>query len=203
LELQRHHPSDLSTPVRDHARRPVDVAELTGRLVKGDDMAYRTFHEAYCTRLSRYLIVAAAGNEEAMREALQETYRRVVKHIRVFSDEATFWSWLTVLARSAFADESRKRRRYFAFLDRFTRYATSAPDRHHGDPLGEALERHLAGLPVQERALLESKYFERQSVSAIAARLQTTEKAVESRLSRIRQKLKAAVLADLKHEPLP
>ncbi len=164
-------------------------------------MAYRAFHEAYCTRLSRYLLVVSAGNEEAMREALQETYRRMVKYIRVFSDEATFWSWLTVLARSALADEGRKRRRYLAFLDRFTRHAAVAPAGRGGDPLGETLERNLAGLPADERTLLEAKYFERQSVSAIAARLQTTEKAVESRLTRLRQKLKAAVLADLHHEP--
>ena len=164
-------------------------------------MAYRTFHETYCTRLARYLLVVAAGNEEAMREALQEAYRRVVKHIRVFSDEAAFWSWLTVLARTALADEGRKRRRYLAFLDRFTRHANVAPARRGGDPLGEALQRHLAGLPAYERALLEAKYLERQSVSDLAARLQTTEKAVESRLSRLRQKLKAAVLADLQHEP--
>ena len=166
-------------------------------------MAYRTFHEAYCVRLSRYLLVVAAGNEEAMREALQETYRRMVRHIRVFSDEAAFWSWLTVLARSAFVDQGRKRRRYLAFLDRFRSHAAIAPTLCDDDPLGDALERNLACLPVGERALLESKYFERQSVSAIAARLQTTEKAVESRLTRIRQKLKAAVLADLKDEPHP
>ena len=166
-------------------------------------MAYRTFHEAYCVRLSRSLLVVAAGNEEAMREALQETYRRMVRHIRVFSDEAAFWSWLTVLARSAFVDQGRKRRRYLACLDRFRSHAAIAPTLCDDDPLGDALERNLACLPVDERALLESKYFERQSVSAIAARLQTTEKAVESRLTRIRQKLKAAVLADLKDEPHP
>jgi DNA-directed RNA polymerase specialized sigma24 family protein len=38
-------------------------------------------------------------------------------------------------------------------------------------------------------------------VREIAAELQTTEKAVESKLSRIRRKLKDAVLAELNHEP--
>jgi RNA polymerase sigma-70 factor (ECF subfamily) len=203
LELKQHHPSDPSDLADDGARPTFDIAALTRQLVAGDDMAYRTFHEAYCVRLSRYLLVVTAGNEEAMREALQETYRRVAKHVRVFSDEAVFWSWLTVLARSAFVDEGRKRRRYLAFLDRFRHHAAIAPAMWDGDPLGEALERNLACLPVDERSLLESKYFERQSVSAIASQLQTTEKAIESRLTRIRQKLKAAVLADLIHEPHP
>lgn len=164
-------------------------------------MAYRTFHEAYYTRLSRYLLVVAVGDEEAVREALQETYRRLVKHIRVFADETVFWSWLTVLARTALADHRRKRRRYRAFLDRFKHQAAIAEPSSVGDSLGKALERHLAILPPDERELLEWKYFEHESVSSIAQRLQTTEKAVESRLGRIRQKLKSAVLAELKHEP--
>lgn len=179
-----------------------DVTALTRALTEGNDMAYRTFHEAYYTRLSRYLLVVTAGDEEAVREALQETYRRVVKHIRVFADETVFWSWLTVLARTALADQRRKRRRYLAFLDRFKNQAAIAEPPGVGDPLGKALERHLAILPTDERELIEWKYFEHESISAIARRRQMTEKAVESRLGRIRQKLKAAVLAELKHEPL-
>lgn len=164
-------------------------------------MAYRAFHKTYFPRLSRYLLVVTAGDEDAMREALQETYRRLVKHIRVFSNESVFWSWLTVLARTALADQRRKHRRYLAFLDRFGRHEASAAPTSDGDPLSEALEHHLEDLPDDERALLEWKYFEHESVASIARRLQITEKAVESRLGRIRQKLKAAVLAELKHEP--
>jgi RNA polymerase sigma-70 factor, ECF subfamily len=170
----------------------------------GDEMAYRSFHEAYLPRLSRYLLVVAAGNEDAMREALQETFRRVVKHIRVFNDEAVFWSWLTVVARSALADEGRKRRRYLAFLDRFTRHVatveTPVPEAGEETRLDESLAHNLASLPADERELIEWKYFERCSVSEIAERLQTTEGAVESRLVRVRRKLKTALLASLKNE---
>ena len=45
---------------------------------------------------------------------------------------------------------------------------------------------------------MEQKYFERESVRDIAARLQTSEKAVESRLVRVRYKLKEAVLDELR-----
>jgi RNA polymerase sigma-70 factor (ECF subfamily) len=201
LELDLHHPGDRSNRAHDKARSNFDIAELTRQLVDGNEMAYRTFHETYCFRLSRYLLVIASGNEQATRDALQETYRRVVRHIRIFSDEATFWSWLTVLARSAFADEGRKRRRYLAFLDHFRHHVAIAPARLANDPLGESLEHHLSCLPVDERALLEAKYSERQPVREIATRLEITEKAVESRLTRIREKLRQAVLADLKHDP--
>ena len=200
-----HHPSDCSAAADESAREPLDVAALTRRMVEGEDMAYRTFYNAYFDRLMRYLFVVAGGDEQTARETLQATFVRVVRHIKVFPDEAAFWRWLTVLARSAFTDETRKRRRYFAFLDRFTRHAdiqsgvadTSEADEH----LRALLRRGLASLPADERQLLERKYLAERSVRDIAGELQTSEKAIESRLVRIRRKLKETLLALLKNEP--
>lgn len=182
-----------------------DVAALTRRMAEGDEMAWRTFYDAYFDRLWRYLLVVAAGNEDAAREALQATLVRVTRHIKVFQSEDVFWSWLTVLARSAFSDETRKRRRYFSFLEQFTQHAAvesdGASDNQTDERLRILLEHHVASLPPDERKLVEQKYFARRAIREIAGELQTTEKAVESKLSRIRRKLKDAVLAELNHEP--
>ncbi len=167
-------------------------------------MAWRTFYDAYFDRLWRYLLVVAAGREDAARETLQATLLRVARHIKVFRDENSFWSWLTVLARSALADETRKRRRYFSFLDRFTRHAILESeiqsDNRADEQLRVLLARHVAMLPPDEQRLVEQKYSARRSVREIADDLQTTEKAVESRLTRVRRKLKDAVLAELNNE---
>ena len=176
-------------------------------MAKGEEGAYRTFYDAYFHRLSRYLLVVTAGDEDATREALQGALVRVVRHIKRFQDEAVFWSWLTVLARSALSDQARKRGRYLAFLDRFTQHARvglSISDDHEADnQLLAFLDRGLEDLPSQERDLVERKYFTRQSVREIAGELQTSEKAIESRLVRIRRKLKEAVLHELRHESAP
>ena len=183
---------------------PLDVAALTRRMTEGDEMAWRTFHDAYFDRLWRYLLVVAAGNEDAAREALQTALVRVTRHIRIFQDENILWSWLTVLARSAFADERRKKRRYFSFLDKFTAHADVETASHAGhdadEQLHALLERTIATLPPDEQQLIALKYFTRRSVNEIARELQITEKAVESRLSRIRHKLKYAALEELKNE---
>lgn len=204
LTVEPPHPADGPGTADRDPRDTLDVAALTRKLVAGDETAYRVFHHAYFDRLSHYLLVVTGGNEDATREALQETFRRVVRHIRVFSDEATLWSWLTVLARSARADESRKRRRYLAFLDRFTQHTAieraATDDDRDGKNLEVLLEQNLSGLPAEERTLLEAKYYDHRSVREIAEQLQTTEKTIESRLVRARQKLKQALLADLKHE---
>ncbi len=183
---------------------PPDVAALTRQMVAGDETAYRTFYDAYFDRLWRYLLVVTAGDEDAAREALQAALVRVVRHIRVFSDEAVFWSWLTVLARSALSDQARKRRRYLAFLDRFSWHARPEPaapgDEGSDAKLFAALERSLATLPFDERELVQRKYLARQPVREIAAGLQTTDKAVESRLTRIRRKLKSTILTEMRNE---
>ena len=123
---------------------------------------------------------------------------------KVFETEAVFWSWLTVLARSALVDESRKRRRYFSFLEKFTRHQEATPavmnNGEADEQLRELLDRKMTALPDDERQLVELKYLRHQSVREIADGLQTTDKAVESKLSRVRRKLKDAVLDELKNE---
>ena len=180
------------------------MTALTRRMTEGDELAYCTFYGAYFNRLSRYLLVVTAGDEDTAREALQSALLRVVRHIKVFPTDAVFWSWLTVLARSALSDQTRKRRRYLAFLDRFTWHA-HAQQTAPGDPQADVrllglLESGLQALPFDERCLAEAKYFERRSVRELAGELKLSEKAVESRLGRIRRKLKTAILDGLKHE---
>ena len=201
LQTSSPHPTAADKP----ARETPEIAALTRAMAGGDETAYRIFYDAYFDRLLRYLLVVTGGNEEAAREALQLALVRVVRHVKPFAAEDKFWSWLTVLARSALADETRKRRRYFAFLDRFTRHQETGPSAMNNGEADEQLRALLASqltaLPADERQLVEQKYFLHQSVREIADGWQTTEKAVESRLSRVRRKLKDAVLAELKNEP--
>ena len=181
---------------------------LTQGLVRGDETAYREFYRQYAPRLFRYLLVLIRGNEAAAREALQETLRRVVRHIRVFHDPEVFWSWLTVVARSALFDERRRERRYRGFLDRWRGHSeiqadlgAAGPASGGEDRLEALLVKHLGLLRPEERELMERKYFQRDSVRDIATQLAVTEKTIESRLSRLRSKLKTAILAELNHEP--
>ncbi len=185
--------------------RPLEVAELTRNMTSGDESAYRVFYENYCDRLWRYLLVVSKGNEQATAEALQATMVRVVRHMKPFPNDRVFWGWLSVLARTALSDQSRKHRRYLAFLDRFfwhkrVEQSVAPPQAEPDDALLALLDRNLATLPVEEQDLLEWKYTEGRSVREIAHTLNLSEKAIESRLVRIRRRLKDALLSGLKHE---
>src|SRR5438445_3519405 len=138
------------------AQPSIDIAALTAGMARGDEDAYRMFHELYFHRLLRYLLVVTGGREEAAREALQLALLRVVRHIRRFDAETVFWSWLTVLARSAVVDEERKRHRYLVFLDRFFRreQIEAATNFEADTRLRELLTADLDTLPWDERELI-------------------------------------------------
>jgi RNA polymerase sigma-70 factor, ECF subfamily len=180
------------------------ILALTRGMAHGDETAYRRFYDAYFDRLLRYLLVVTHGNEQAARDALQSAMLRVVRHAKPFDAEEKFWSWLTVLARSSLADESKKQRRWFAFRERFSRQAeteTAAMNNGAADEkLRELLAQKVSALPPDERELLAQKYSQSRSVREIADAGETSEKAVESKLSRVRKKLKDAVFAELKNE---
>jgi RNA polymerase sigma-70 factor (ECF subfamily) len=187
----------------DETSLPLEIAALTVRMVRGDETAWREFYDGFFNRLLRYLLVVTNGREETAREALQLTLMRVVRNIRNFDSEAAFWSWLTVLARSSVVDEARKRNRYLALLERFFRaesIVTGADESDADAHLIQLLEQRVANLPPEERDLIERKYFDDGSVKEIADEMETTGKAIESRLVRIRRKLRDAVLTQLELE---
>jgi RNA polymerase sigma-70 factor (ECF subfamily) len=179
------------------------TAVLTRGLAAGDEAAFREFHAQYFGRMLRYQLVLARGDEQSARDALQETFTRVARKARHFEDEEAFWSWLTVLARSAAVDAARRRSRYRAMLSglRFAWLRPPAEPVVEADSrLHEYLDAALLALAPEERALIEAKYFFQATVRELAAQHCLTEKAVESRLLRLRRQLRERIFRSLRHE---
>jgi RNA polymerase sigma-70 factor, ECF subfamily len=199
----------LDNPLRAIATSAVETSDksaevdrtgaLTRLLARGDEAAFREFHLVYFDRLYQFLLVVTRGNEHAAQEALQETLVRVARYVRVFENDQVFWSWLKCLARSAARDAGRKQHRYAAMLDRFTRLWRPAPvERDIGkDLLQEKLADALDALEPVERHLIEQKYISGVSTKELAAETGLTEKAVDSRLLRLRRQLREKLLKGL------
>jgi len=193
-------------PAREHVQSEAaigDVAELTRRLAQGDESAFRAFHERYFDRLYQFLLVVARGQEHEAQEALQETLLRVARQGREFTGEDAFWCWLKTVARNAARDGGRKRSRYANLLRKFALERTPQGGTHPG--LEEArllatLTECLNELPLEDRRLLEGKYLEGATVREIAGATSLSEKTVESRLGRLRQRLRESLLNRL-NEP--
>ncbi len=175
------------------------VVALTRRLAAGEDEAFRQFQALYFDRLYRFLLVVARGDETQAREALQETLMRVARHAKPFEQEDAFWNWLKAVGRNAARDGARSRRRYASLLERFTRRSESdAPPAGPDAALAEALEASVGELDPSDRHLIEGKYIEGQTVKELSAQAGLSEKAVESKLLRLRRQLREGILRKLK-----
>lgn len=175
-----------------------EVTALTRRLAAAEDAAWTEAHARYAPRLFRYLLVAARGDEHAARDALQGAFVRAVRHARVFATEEALWGWLTLLARHALADGRRSTGRWRAFLDRFRLAAPPVEAPAADDSLSDQLEQAMGRLTEADRSLLEQKYFDAASIRDLAAAAETTEKAIESRLARARERLRTFILEPLR-----
>jgi RNA polymerase sigma-70 factor (ECF subfamily) len=180
---------------------PADLNRLTRLLAQGDEDSFREFHARYFLRLYKFLLVITHGQEQQAEDALQETMLRVIRYARAFDSEEVFWSWLKVLARSAARDAGRKQQRYFALLQCFAlrlRLYLAEPSHGEENTLSAALEESLCELPKADRALLEAKYIAGHTLKELSQQTALTEKAVESRLLRLRRDVHERVLHKLR-----
>ncbi len=180
---------------------PGSVAHLTRRLAAGEEEAFREFHKNYFNRLYQFLLVVTRGQEHEAQEALQETLLRVVRYAREFETDEVFWDWLKVVARSAARDDGRKHRRYFNLLQNFALCWQNHA--HEGmavddSRLSALLEESLAELDPQDRRLIEGKYLVGETVKELSAQTGLTEKAVESRLGRLRRRVRELMIKKLR-----
>jgi RNA polymerase sigma factor (sigma-70 family) len=169
---------------------------LTQKAAAGDDAAAQEFFEAYCDRIFRYALIMTRGNEDLAREILSGTMIKAARYMRPLASSEDIWRWLTRIARTQFVDHCRKARRVLPMAlsdDALTRAVAPNPD----GTLNEALNEALSELPGEERELVERFYLGDESQAALAEDIHSTRKAVESRLARIRKKLRSAIMQKL------
>ena len=197
-------PVDAPPFVSSSAVERWSASALAARVRAGDEVAFAELHRQYAARLHRYALVMARGNEPVAAETVQNTFLRAIRSLRTAADDDALWCWLAKAARCAAADAARREQRRSAFLAKLTALWTAAPPPPAEDPetlWHQALEAALEKLPDDDRALLHARYTERAPLAEIATRLGTTDRAIESRLARLRASLRTAILARLAHLP--
>lgn len=199
LALSLNHTRPVVEP--SESKTVTDVAALTAGIRAGNEEAFRLFHALYFDRLYQFLLVIARGNEDEARDALQETLLRVVRYARRFDNEEIFWSWLKAIARSAARDRGRKQSRYLSLLQNFTLHwqnSVPSPASQSNPELSDLLQESLQELNPEERSIIEGKYLQGLTVRELASDAGLTEKAVESRLLRLRRQIREAILKKLR-----
>lgn len=149
--------------------------------------------------LMNYIIAPILPGSHDREECLSETVMTVWEKIDTYDPDKGSWTtWLTAVTRNGALNRARKLRR------EDTQELT--PDIPAPEPTPEELvirkEREAALLEAlrylgdRERMLFYRKYYYRQPTAQIAAELGMTQRAVEGRLYRIKQKLRKRLGGD-------
>jgi RNA polymerase sigma-70 factor (ECF subfamily) len=163
--------------------------ELRAAVLAGDEAAWRALYDRYFDALYGFILTRTGGRVDRAEDVAQETWLVAVRRMRSFNPRrAAFGTWLAGIARKALRNHRRRWRREAQAVEAGDNLP--APAKTNGRAEETALA--MAGLPERYQAALRAKYEEQLSVAEMAAREQTTEKAVESLLSRARRAFKQA-----------
>ncbi len=190
---------DASTAQPGLPDADAEASRIAAAIGRGDEAAFRELYERYRPRLFRFALVLGRGDESLAQEVVQTVFVTAAKKLRRAESEEHLWNWLARVARQQLAKIWRERQKDsgvvgMAELPEF-------PDARETDSvLEENLDSALLAMETEDRQLIELFYFDRLSQKEIAERLNTTPKAVSSRLERARVKLRSFISRRMSHE---
>jgi RNA polymerase sigma-70 factor (ECF subfamily) len=174
--------------------------ELTAAIRRGDEQAFTRLHDLYSLRLYKYLLVLAKGDDVEAREVLQIVVVKLARKMEVFDEESRLWAWMCRLARNAFVDRCRSRRRDHVLVSLENLPLELVEPAGADDRLSNCLALALESFTFEESELLRAAYIDERPLQELADEAGHTYKALESRLGRLRKKLKQTLLNHLRHE---
>jgi RNA polymerase sigma-70 factor, ECF subfamily len=147
-----------------------------------------TVFDRHFDKVYGYVAYRVAPDFDAARDITQEVFLAAMNGLARFRGDSSMLTWLRALARRKVADHFRRGESQVRFDETYRGLA--AAQRHADDPY-KAEQALLVGsvmrrLPESHAELLELKYLDGLTVKEIAALQDTTEKAVESALTRAR-----------------
>ena len=165
-----------------------ETSTLTHGLSCCDEAAWRAFHEGFYQKL-RGLAISRGIQACDAPVIVQGVYLRVLRHAKIFRDPGSFDAWLTCLVRCEVIDAARSKGRRSWLNERFQQWqqARSISDARTA---GDELEEAMLVLDENERSLIRLHYLDGWSQESLAERYQVSAKAVESKLARLRKRLR-------------
>jgi RNA polymerase sigma-70 factor (ECF subfamily) len=183
---------------RTSATEPALLAVI--RMARDGDE--RAFEEIMLASERRVALLAwrILGDAEEVKEATQETFLRVFRHLRRFDEQLDFFGWLFRIAVNVCRDiEKRRRRRWiFAPADEGLSVASDARTAH--DVLAAKddavlLTRAIDRLPAKERLAVILRDVQELPTGEVAAILGISQATVRVQVSKARAKLRVWIEA--------
>lgn len=161
------------------------------QILAGDKRAFKRFYRNHKDRLLSYVTARVKSSQDA-EEIVQDSFLGFLDSLPVFNHRSSLYTFLVSIARHEIADYYRrlyakKALKYVPFVDQI--YTEPLYNPHE---TRELFDQALKKLKTEDRNLVLWKYEDHLSVKEIAAKLDTTVKAAESKLFRARQAFKLA-----------
>ncbi len=176
-----------------------DDADLAARALAGEQSAYSALMRRHREAIYRLARAHVGGDADAALDAVQETFVAAFAALHRYDSARPFRAWLSRIAINKCRDRARRAavRRFFSFA-RPLEEGVDAPDAAPGPEASaqsvqevRRIERAVAALPDMLKEVLLLRTIEELSQADTAQVLGISEKAVETRLYRARQKLTA------------
>jgi len=180
------------------------------RALAGDQSAIRRLTNAVLEPLFRFCLYRVGRNRHLCEEVVQETLVWAIRDLRNYDparSSGNIFSWLSGIARNQIHKVLSRQKSAVsleALWEKMDRQLLAVYARLDSQPFNdELLEREetrqmvnttMSQLPPHYREALEAKYVEGRSVREIASAANTSEKAVESLLTRAREAFRATFL---------
>jgi RNA polymerase sigma-70 factor (ECF subfamily) len=196
----------MSVPAPQTVPSPDDASEQDradmARLVAGHDLALNDLMERHGERLFHYLI-RCLQNENDAADLSQEIFVRIYQHREKFDPRQKFVTWLYAIASNLVRDYYRQHGRHpqvsldaadggsDGLRDTLPGQKPSPSEEIQAEERADIVRRAVAELPEELRAPLILAEYEELSQAEIGEILGCTAKAVETRIYRARQQLRA------------
>lgn len=193
--------SALAVPLAGNEQDALDMT----RLAAGHDAALNALMDRHAEKLFQYL-ARSLQNEEDAADLAQETFVRVYQNRTKFDAHQKFSTWLYAIASNLVRDRYRWRKRHPQvsldaeneatgndFGESLPDPAPSACENAQRDERAKTVRRAVAALPDQLRIPLILSEYEEKSHAEIGEILHCSAKAVEVRIYRARQQLRASL----------
>lgn len=154
--------------------------------------------QAQYGNLIRYVVRGILKDNRDVEECVNGIYLRVWDKIGQYDPEkGRLSTWLTAVARNAALNQRQVRDVETEPLESSATAMPSAEEEVLRRERAQRLRSAVLTLPLKERMLCYRKYYYFQSTAQIAAELGMTERAVEGRLYRLRQRLRRELGGEL------
>lgn len=164
---------------------------------KGDQVAFKILLERHQSKIYSY-IYSMVNNAEVANDIFQDTFTKVITKLDETYDEQGKWiAWVMRIAHNATIDHIRKQRRFvdvnansesdYDFYDRLADESQpGSQERVEMAEDKEALMRHIAQLPKEQREVVMLRHYYELSFKEIA---EMTDVSINTALGRMRYAL--------------